>query len=129
MKINLYTLVDITETGERKGPNKIAVGQQTNWDTLIQVIGLRANPEPAGVEIKEESIKDLDFGTDYKGKQRYWIFKFELPDGSTTVDLLKDDFDLVPYISDLTETFANGVHAFLTKNPKKCNIFFTLDDK
>ena len=129
MKIKLYTLVDITESGQRKGPNKVAVGQQTKWDTLVQVIGLRANPEPIGLEAKEESIKDLGFGTKYKGKQKYWVFEFELPDGSTTVDALKDDFDLVPYISDLTETFANGVHAFLTKDSEKCNIFFTLDDK
>lgn len=129
MKIKLYTLVDVTESGQRKGPDKIAVGQQTNWDTLVQVIGLRANPEPIGLEAKEESIKDLEFGTKYKGKQKYWVFEFELPDGSTTIDALKDDFDLVPYISDLTETFANGVHAFLTKDSEKCNIFFTLDDK
>ena len=129
MKIKLYTLVDVTQSGQRKGPDKIAVGQQTNWDTLVQVIGLRANPEPIGLEVKEESVKDLEFGTKYKGKQKYWVFEFELPDGSTTVDALKDDFDLVPYISDLTETFANGVHAFLTKDSEKCNIFFTLDDK
>lgn len=129
MKLKLYTLVDITQTGQRKGPDKVAVGQQTNWDTLVQVLGLRANPEPTGLIEKEESIKDLEFGSEYKGKQKYWIFEFNMPDGSTTIDLLKDDFDLVPYISDLTETFANGVHAFLTKNPKKRNIFFTLDDK
>lgn len=129
MKLKLYTLVDITQTGQRKGPDKVAVGQQTNWDTLVQVLGLRANPEPTGLTEREESIKDLEFGSEYKGKQKYWIFEFNMPDGSTTIDLLKDDFDLVPYISDLTETFANGVHAFLTKNPKKRNIFFTLDDK
>jgi hypothetical protein len=126
MKIKLYTLVDVTESGQRKGPDKVAVGQQTNWDTLVQVLGLRANPEPTGLVEREESIKDLEFGTDYKGKQKYWIFEFNMPDGSTTVDLLKDDFDLVPYISDLTETFANGVHAFMTKDSKKCNIFFTV---
>lgn len=129
MKLKLYTLVDITQTGQRKGPDKIAVGQQTNWDTLVQVLGLRANPEPTGLTEREESIKDLSFGSEYKGKQKYWIFEFNMPDGSTTIDLLKDDFDLVPYISNLTETFANGVHAFLTKNSEKCNIFFTLDDK
>jgi len=129
MKIKLYTLVDVTESGQRKGPDKIAVGQQTNWDTLVQVIGLRANPEPVGLEVKEESVKDLEFGTKYKGKQKYWVFEFELPDGSTTIDALKNDFDLVPYISNLTETFANGVHAFLTKDSEKRNIFFTLDDK
>ena len=99
MKLKLYTLVDITQTGQRKGPDKIAVGQQTNWDTLVQVLGLRANPEPTGLTEREESIKDLSFGSEYKGKQKYWIFEFNMPDGSTTIDLLKDYFDLVHYIS------------------------------
>ena len=127
MKFKLYTLVDITESGERKGPDRVAVGQQTNWDTLIQVIGLRANPEPVSVSIEEGNIKG--FGTEYKGKQRYWVFEFAVPEGSITIDNLQDDFDLVPYISDLTETFANGVHAFLTKDNSKRNIFFQHLDK
>ena len=129
MKFKLYTLVDVTDSGERKGPNKIAVGQQTNWDTLVQVIGLRANPEMIEVDALEGSIKNLKFGNLYKGNQKYWIFSFVVPDGSLTIPDLESDFDLVPYISDLTETFENGVHAFLTKDDKKCNIFFELDDK
>jgi len=129
MKVKLYTLVDITQTGERKGPDKVKVGQQTNWDTCIQVIGLRANPEPDDLQILHENISKLEFGSDYKGKQKYWVLTVTMPVDSITLDNLKDDFDLVPYISDLEETFENGVHAFLTKNPKKCNIFFTVDDK
>jgi len=129
MNFKLYTLVDITETGERKGPNKLAVGQQTNWDTIIQVIGLRANPEPVSLHVEEASIKDLQFGKAYKGKQKYWVFEFSIPEGSTSISALQSDFDLVPYISDLTETSTIDIHAFLTKDPNNCNIFFELIDK
>ena len=129
MKLKLYTLVDITQSGERKGPNKLAVGQQTNWDTLIQVIGLRANPEPINITEEESSIKDLEFGSNFKGKQKYWVFDFDMPEGSTSIDALKDDFELVPFISGLTETFDCEPNVFITKDRNKCNVFFTHDDK
>jgi hypothetical protein len=124
MKFKLYTLVDITQSGERKGPNKVAVGQQTNWDTLIQVIGLRANPEPLSIIEKEENIKELQFGSNYKGKQKYWIFEFEMPEGSTSIAALESDFNLIPFISKLTETFEDDIDIFVTNNDKRCNIFF-----
>lgn len=128
MKYKMYTLVDITETGERKGPNKLAVGQQTNWDTLIQVIGLRANPEPSSVTQKEELITDLKFGNSYKGKHKYWIFEFVMPEGSTSISALKDDFNFIPFISGLTETFTSDIDIFITKDSKTCNVIFETID-
>ena len=129
MRVIIQTLIDITETGVRKGPDKIAVGQQTNWDTLIQVMGLRANPEPQQGSMKKVDISEYNFGSLYKGKHNVWTYEFWLPEGSISIDNLKDDFDLVPFIADLEESIASEMHVFLTKNVEKCNILFEHSDK
>jgi hypothetical protein len=100
MRIKLTTLVDITETGIRRGTDKVAVGQQNNYDTLVQVIGLRANPDDITVEKHEGTVPALG----YKGKQAYWEFTFQVPDGSLTITDLQNDFALVPFVNELTET-------------------------
>mgnify|MGYP001033778242 FL=1 len=127
MNIKIYTLVDITETGLRKGPDRIAVGQQSNYDTLIQTIGLRANPEPIRITQHNGSIKG--FGSDYKNKLTYWEFEFAMPEGSTSKDALVDDLNLVPIVSGLTENMKFDIDVFKTKDTKSCNIFFEVDDK
>jgi hypothetical protein len=124
MKVTIQTLVDITETGVRKGPDKLAVGQQTNWDTLIQVIGLRANPEPQQGNMANVDVSDYKFGKTYTGKHNVWTYEFWLPEGSVSIADLENDFDLVPYIADLDETIASTMHVFLTKNVENCNILF-----
>ena len=129
MIIKIQTLIDITETGVRKGPDKLAVGQQTNWDTLVQVIGLRANPEPQQGDMKKVDIKEYSFGSKHKGKHNVWTYEFWLPDGSASADNLLDDFNLVPYISNLNETIASNTHVFFTKNSEKCNIIISESDK
>ena len=128
MEFKITTLVDITNSGERRGPDRIAVGQQSNWDTLIQVIGLRANPTPKSVNKKEGSITKL-FGTEFKGKHTYWEFIFEIEYGSTSVESLIDDFNLVPIVLELTETAKIIPSAFQTKNNKLTNIIFQTNDK
>lgn len=128
MKIKLYTLVDVTETNIRKGPDKIAVGQQSNYDTLIQVIGLRANPEPLDIISHNGSISKLGFGSAYKGTHNYWEFVFEMPEGSTDIDALTSDFDLVPIIADLTETAKLNINIFKTTDTKERNIVFNCVD-
>jgi len=124
MKVIIQTLVDITETGVRKGPDKLAVGQQTNWDTLIQVLGLRANPEPQQGSMKKVDVSTYEFGKTYTGKHNVWTYEFWLPDGSVSINDLKNDFDLVPFIADLDESFTSTMHVFLTKNVENCNILF-----
>jgi len=131
MRTQILTLIDVTNTNARRNDDdQKEYAQQSNLNTIIQTASLRANLTPSKIEKKNGGVSTLNFGVNFKGKQKYWIITLE-DDRQTpiTEEMFKDDFDLVPYISDLTETFANGVHAFLTKNPKKCNIFFTLDDK
>lgn len=124
MKFKLTTLVDITETNIRKGPEKIAIGQQSNYDTLIQVIGLRSNPEAISVRQNSSTITDIGFGDSFKGKHNYWEFTFQVPDASTTVDNLKNDFHLVPFVKSLTETAKINISVFNTKDPSAINIVF-----
>lgn len=124
MKFRLHTLVDITESGQRKGPNKLAVGQQMNYDTLIQVIGLRANPTPIQLVEHNNSVTQLSFGSSFKGVHNYWSFDFEMPDWEITVDDLVQDFHLVPFVANLTETAKIKVAVFNTTDAKDRNVFF-----
>jgi hypothetical protein len=125
MEIKLYTLVDITQSGTRKGTDRVAVAQQANWDTVVQVIGLRANPVP--IKLEEHNAVNKSFGTSFKGKQKYWVLTFEMPEGSTNIDALVDDFHLVPVLVELTETAQFELNIFNTKDPKHINTFFELD--
>jgi len=117
----LRTLVDITETGEHHGPSKLEVNQQANYNTVIQCLGLRANPAPLKTVSHVDSIKDLEFGTAFKGKQRYWECEFEIEYGDPGMEAFLEDFDLVPVITDLDETAEIYPPIFSTKDPKTKN--------
>jgi len=81
--------------------------QETNWETMIQVISLRSNP----IDIKppKPQVMDLsDFGY-YMFKGLVWEFTFVIEsndvfhDGTNNVGLLLDDLNNVPMISGLNE--------------------------
>ena len=108
------TLVDITATGmtRHKLGFETQRDQQRNWETVLQVIGLRSQPQliegpiSANFDIDETS----GFGEMYFGKQRAWIFCFGvehedvfLEDGDP-VGGLDRDFAQVPIICGLDET-------------------------
>jgi hypothetical protein len=59
-----------------------------------------------------------------------WDFTFDVETAVAGVDLitLKEDFDLVPVIANLTETINTDNKAFRTKDKKKCNITFILPE-
>jgi len=129
MKVTLTTLIDITETKARRGDDKFAVNQQANYMTLIQTAGLRVNLNPISLVMNKSNIDNLKFGSEFKGVHKYWTFKFrhEIV-GGLTLDLLENDYDLVPIIDNLSETvgFKNAV--FRTKDSKQRNILFEIDD-
>jgi len=128
MKFKIFTLIDITESGQRRGPDKLAIGQQSNWDTLIQVIGLRANPTPVRTKQYTGSITDIGFGSKYSGEQTYWTFTFTIDYGETSADNLIEDFNLVPIITGLSETVDIDINVFKTKDDKERNIIFMYSD-
>ena len=62
--------------------------------------------------------------------QNVWTFEFSIEyEGGLNVDMLKDDFDLVPFINGLTETAKFPVTVFRSKDSKLTNIIFEQLDK
>ena len=109
-----FTLVDITDTGvtrSRPGQEKQR-NQQRNWETLIQVLSLRTQPqEMDGPYINEYEITtDSIFGEMYKGKHLVWHFSFGVEavnvfkNNKSDYGLLYEDFAEVPIIQGLDET-------------------------
>jgi len=130
MEYKLYTLVDITHTGQyRNEPGKeVARWQEQNFNTVLQTIGLRSNvdfrtnPEAINVSGKlvgleiEDIVKvwRFDFYTDQD-------FVFE-QDGNP-VGILEELFDAVPFITGLTEKMEQRWAVFVTQGPNR-NIVF-----
>ena len=128
MDFRIQTLVDITETGARRqDSDKLAYKQQSNFQTLVQTIGLRCNLQYNKSPQKQElKIEKVGFGDKYKGKQNVWTFDFEIEyEGGLDINMLNNDFDLIPIITGLEETIQLQQALFRT-TPKERNIIFSL---
>lgn len=131
MKFQIKTLVDVTETGARKGADPKAAEQQANFNTLYNTVGLRTNPTGFSVKKEQRDIKGLGFGINYKGKHNVWLIEFDVEaEDSTNVELMIEDFDLVPIITGLDETAKLDKGLFIThSNHGRTNILFERIDK
>jgi hypothetical protein len=128
MRFKLYTTVDITETNAKRQEDRKLYSQQTNYNTVLQTIGLRVNLVPVYVKDFVDDISKIGFGNTIKGKQRYWEFCFEVEyEGALTLDMLNNDFDLIPVIAELDETVHNHNKIFRTKCPNECNVVFKIE--
>ena len=130
MNVILTTLVDVTETKARRGDDKFKLSQQANYMTMLQTAGLRINPNPISLKQHTKELNGLGFGTSFTGKQRYWTFKFNFEtEAGLNLELLQQDFDLVPVLSGLNETvdFKNSV--FRTTDKKEKNIIFKITEE
>jgi len=131
MRFKLYTLVDITETGARRGEDPKKHRQQQNFLTVMQTIGIRVNP----TYIKSpQIIKDVpskfNLGSTFKSKQNIWEYAFDIDyEDALDIETLVNDFDLIPIILDLDETAKFENAHFSTKNNTIRNIYFEIDDK
>ena len=121
-----YTLVDITSTGVISDDTRYR-NQQRNWETIKQALALRTQvdiaPAPA---ILEEDMKNLKFGTVYKGKQLVWKFTFVVDRQyvfGPEFEVLKTDFENVPVILNLAET-AKIKTSMFDSSATHCNIYF-----
>ena len=132
--LEIKTLVDITQTGQTKfkSHDRLLINQQANWNTFLQVLSMRINPnfdEPPLVSTRK--IEAEEFGNEHKLDKEYkvWEFKFQTErDGALTPSMLKEDFDLIPVINELEESIINNSDAFRT-NGSAQNIVFKLADK
>lgn len=134
MNYKLYTLVDITHTGQtRSDPGKeTARWKEQNFQTVLQTLGIRANvtftQSPA---IIETSGRLVGFDTDEI--LHLWRFDFTTDrdllyeTNGDPVGFLKDDFHLVPYINGLDELMDQKYAVFNTKDPGKNISFFQKD--
>jgi len=123
----IYTLVDITETKARRGEDPFKYSQQQNYLTMLNTIGLRSNP----TIILPPKLVDTfpKFGSNYKDIRHAWRFVFDIEYGAHSVDLLREDFNMVPFISGLNEDCMIKMSMFETKNTKTKNIVFNKMDK
>jgi hypothetical protein len=131
-QIEIKTLVDITKPQvHRPGQGTLLEQNQfKNWTTLQQCIGLRSIIEYDYPPIVESlDIKNLGFGSKYKGVHKIWTFKFR-PDRNLAYDdsqgniigLLLADIDQVPIIENLEETINISKAVFDLNNPQYKNI-------
>lgn len=111
--IEIQTLVDITDSKVIR-PHQgspLEQGQYKNFVTLKQCLELRSNIfYETSAHSETRDIKDLGFGSKYKGKHTIWTFRFT-PERSgsyelngDTVGCLYDDLHEVPIIKKLQET-------------------------
>jgi hypothetical protein len=111
----IITLVDITRTGitrNHAGEDRLR-DQHRNWETVLQVLGIRAQPTvtegPITDVVDEFVVKNL-FGDMYSGDQRIWAVGFSIEHqsvyakGANQLALLEEDFNQVPVITGLDET-------------------------
>ena len=106
MRIELYTLIDITPTGvmHADGNHKQFL-QQSNYNTIIQTLSLTANINPVTVEQHHDNINPLGFGNKFRNKQKYWYGVFESEyQFAVTEEILVKNFNMIPIITNLNET-------------------------
>jgi len=131
MRFIVNTLVDITQTNARRADgDKFAYSQQQNYNTLVNTMGLRTNILPlSDIKIEDRELEETEFGKDYTGTHRVWSFPFEVEaEDSLSVEMLEQDFDLVPVITDLDETIKINNNVFRTNGAKDNNILFKTID-
>jgi hypothetical protein len=132
MEYKLYTLVDITHTGQhRTEPGKESLRwKEQNFQTLLQTLGIRANvtftSSPIATELNGRLI-----GFDTDTIIRVWRFDFFTDrdflyqdDTDNPVGHLINDFRLVPYIAGLDEKMEQKYAVFNPEDPGKNIVFF-----
>jgi hypothetical protein len=109
-----YTLVDITATGVIRSQDldNTERNQQRNWETLLQCIGLRTQPQNIQ-EPMTSTVEDIgmaEFGDFYTGTQKIWTWSWTV-EREGVYDLvnaplagLLQDIEQVPIITGLEET-------------------------
>tara|TARA_B100000214_G_C23830498_1_gene563927 strand:- start:17 stop:451 length:435 start_codon:yes stop_codon:yes gene_type:complete len=129
-RVQIITVVDVTNTHANRQSNALDRGQQANHNAMLQTAGLRVLPNPISCTSKIGDVSNLGFGTNITDKQRYWIFEFEHEYiGGINQQSLIDDFDLVPVVTGLKETALVNNNAFRTKDSVEKNIVFKFIDE
>jgi hypothetical protein len=118
-RYQIITLVDITRSNpDRSELDKIKLGQQANFNSLLQAIGLRANVTWE----QDPEMKDGRLPHPRTGKANHWIFEFDTErellfykDDNDPTGLLVDDLHGVPIIDQLNNSIDIHPSIFATK--------------
>lgn len=129
------TLLDITATGVTRGDSKER-NQQRNWESVLQVLGLKTQPiiwetpeRIEGIELSDNSVVKSYFGEFYQGTQTIWGFRFSSEtDDVYTLNSLYEDFEQVPVILGLDETARFILPIFHSYGTLKNIHFFSRDE-
>jgi hypothetical protein len=117
-RYKITTLVDITRSkATRTETDRLKIGQQANFNSLIQAIGIRANIEwDTDPKFLDGRLPDF-----IQGSGSYWIWEFYterdsvFAKGNDSVFLLKEDLQGVPIINRLNNTVEIFPAIFQTK--------------
>ena len=117
-RYKIITLVDITRTQvTRSETDKKKIGQQANFNSLIQAIGLRANVSWAS----DPKMRTGSLPRPFKGKANHWLWEFdtervdEFLKDDDPVGLLVDDLHAVPIVTLLDDDADLDPACFLVK--------------
>lgn len=129
MKFSFITLVDVTNTNARFSKTDTRWHQQQNFLTLTQTLSLRVNSYIETVEYSTKDLKNLGFGSMYRGEHTVWSGEFDIEyENGLSIEQLIEDFHLVPVINELDETIKLKDSVFDTKSKQYKNIVFKCVD-
>ena len=118
-RYRIISLVDITRSrASRSETDRIKIGQQANFNSLIQAIGIRANIE------WDSDPKECHgrFPEIIEGAGAYWLWEFTTERDSVflknddPVWLLREDIHGVPIVDGLNNTVDLAFPIFQTKS-------------
>ncbi len=127
-RYKVISLVDITRSqASRSETDKIKIGQQANFNSLVQTIGIRSNIDWNYDPVKHSGAlpDNLD------GRATYWVWEFSteykevFKEGDDDVRLLVKDLHGVPIVGMLENSVDLDPPAFQTHGPDQ-NIWITL---
>ena len=136
-RFTVHTLIDITETKKYRHAHDDSVGkyQQQNFLSLIQTIGMRANPlYIASPVILDRIMSECNFGHTFIDTNKVWSFSFSIEyddafsDGVDTIGLLVKDLHFVPIIAGLDETAELVYPVFNTRSDLDRNVEIVFHD-
>ena len=139
--ITCYTLFDITQTGVLNRQRSLDPSDtewiykrntQSNFDTVLQAISLRSQPDvirnPKKIQIKFDEFMNFGFLYENEDKVNCWSFDFSVyhssvfNDGISELGALYSDCDGVPIIK-IKDEFEK-LPSFLDTSPELRNIYF-----
>ena len=119
-RYKIITLIDITRTNPTRVEQDLTIlGQQANFNTFLQGIGMRANIEWGKDPVMDSGVLPLPF----EGRATYWTWEFTVERdqvfefNNDPVALLVEDLHNIPIVSNLLNDVDLYPAAIQTQGP------------